>query len=222
MVDRQLDDIQNPLPAIENTLAGDGVPPVVLAPVDDEILPIEEIPCTRSGRQRRIPKRHADFVPSSLREIPSHIRKIYEAKMNKPSKPIPTPPSHVPEDTAHPIEATVDIQDFADEEDLEPEFYNTEPNEYGVFRQYTTFPQVDPEVHMPLDACIDSPAFAEPQEENEEPGFCKALRGFGRNVARGVSKKNIFAPFKNITTFASCPGSIAAKLQNLSLTFKLS
>lgn len=166
-------------------------------PARDELVPL----LTRSGRQRKIPKRHADFIPTSLKEIPSHIRRVYEErkKKSRPPPPIPAAILQAQEDVPPPNDPAVDLESF-EEEVEEPIFYNTEPNRFGVFRQYTVFPQVDPEANRAMDDFVDSPRLQKSPADLKKTGTCSALRGIGKNVARGI-KDNLFTPLKNSTVF---------------------
>lgn len=195
------------MPPEEDPVSDSALDGACVSSVEDPHMPpdnpaVSDIPpqFTRSGRQRRVPKRHLEFIPTSLRDIPSHIRSIYEAKMKKDASTLPLPPL-TPKANSEVVFSPASNID-ASEDDLEPdpEIYNTEPNEFGVFRQYTTFPIVDPEASKPRDTFIDSPLITKSSQPENDSEYCAALRCSGRTVASGL-KKNVFAPFQNMSSF---------------------
>ncbi|KAJ3562565.1 hypothetical protein NP233_g9492 [Leucocoprinus birnbaumii] len=88
---------------------------------------------SRSGHQRKVPKRFADMVPTQ-----------------------PTPFPHLPQPSQSTTpEAGLDTAPQIERQP--PVIHNTTPNAFGLFRQYTTFPRNDPEDLRTLDAsCFGS------------------------------------------------------------------
>ena len=168
---------------------------------------------TRSGRQRRAPKRHLDFVPCSLRELPSTIRDIWQGRMAKPAVKAPAPPcsAAVQDDTstdppnstiinpANPQEPTAPQLNPACPIDCSSPFHDTYPNEFGIFHRYTSTPPPDPEIHCSPESCVDSPHIKTSKTSGKDSGFCTALRGIGKHVAQGLGVSSL-GPFCNITT----------------------
>lgn len=176
----------------------------IIPPIDPvPAAPLEPILHTRSGRQQRVPKRHADFVPSSLKEIPSHMQEYWKAKMNfapahHPPSPIPPPPQ---ENESTPPESNTEASSiFSDEPEPIPEYFDMGPNKFGVFRRYTTLPQRDPEAGTSPDLLIDSSAIAKTSTNSESPEYAPSMCCFGMEIARGKRDK-IIAPFLNISIF---------------------
>lgn len=138
-----------------------------------------------------------------MREIPSHIRRVYESKLNKRASP-PSPPSSPSPPPENDSETLSDhpssSRSCEDKPEEELEHYNMEPNKFGVFRQYTMIPRVDPETYRDSDTFINSPLLVKSSDSNNRDGICLALRGFGKKVASGL-KKNVTSAFKNLSTF---------------------
>ena len=193
----------DPMPAVEN-------PPVDVESSPSSLDPVRNpspipLPPTRSGRQRQAPKRHVDFVPSSLREFPSVVRQIWEERMKRTSSQtgsgLPLPPATLGDNSGSNtiLEPPGPVPEAEGEGKMPGvTYYCTEPNDFGIFRQYTSPPPCDPETHHPPDFCIDSPHLKTPLPSHEDSGYSAALRGFGRNAAR-ISKKTL-GPFRNITS----------------------
>ena len=168
---------------------------------------------TRSGRQRRAPKRHLDFVPSSLRELPSTIRDIWQGRMAKPAVKAPAPPCSAAVqndpssdsscstiiDSPNPQDPATPQSDSACPIDGSSLFHDTDPNEFGIFRRYTSPPPPNPEVHRSPEACVDSPHIKTSTTSAKDSRFCAALRGIGKHVAQSLETSSL-GPFRNITT----------------------
>jgi hypothetical protein len=139
----------------------------------------------RSGRRLRIPGHYKDFLPSEptpLAHIPSKTRK---PRRTRAPRPIQVPDSIVEEP----------------DEDLNeaPEFFDTEPNEMGLFRRYYTIPTHDPADGISLSNVCDSPTLATTSSTSgsrSTPFSLSSLIGTAQSLAESA-----FAPFQNITTF---------------------
>jgi hypothetical protein len=132
----------------------------------------QEVVPTKSGRRRYFPAKFDDFLPSTRTALP-HIP-------NHPREPTPMPisPSPVPSPSLPPPE---------------PCIFQTDPDEFGLYRTYTTFPTTDPEADQTLDDLYDGPPITSSQD---------TWRKFGAafNASR-EARENIYHPFPNATTF---------------------
>ena len=84
--------------------------------------------------------------------------------------------------------------------DEERIYHSTEPNRFGVFRQYEVFTLVDPEVYQSADSCIDSPCISKSVDPKDDPQSCSSLRCFGSRIAKTFRKK-IYTPLKNYSSY---------------------
>jgi hypothetical protein len=137
---------------------------------------------TASGRQRRFPRHYQDFLPNSSTQIPHMPPKPTIAR-----NPIPTPQNHTEKSPTPPP----DIR--------EPSVFTTEPDEFGLYRVYTSYPSSNPDDVQDLTDRCDAPGLA----TVSKPNAPKWWAGFGCNVAELTSNahKNVFAPFLNATVF---------------------
>jgi len=136
------------------------------------------LPPTRSGRVRNFPSRYQDFLPNSRMQVP-HMPVVPDPSVS-PLPPIL--PTTSPEPEEHEL--------------LES---RTEPDDFGLFRIYVTHPTVEPDVNANLDDVCDAPGL----ETSPNPSSGRWWARFG-SVATATVKKlgdNIYAPFKNATTF---------------------
>jgi hypothetical protein len=145
---------------------------------NDQLLP------TASGRRRTFPRHFKDYLPSlptSLPHMPKPVRR-------RPPKSIPAlappPPNDVP--------SSVDSM-IAD--DSEPHCFETEPNDFGIYRSYTCLPSHDPEGEISLDLLCDGAGLAVGESDAG-----KWWSGFGSS-ALAAAKENLFTPFLNATVF---------------------
>ena len=99
-----------------------------------------EVPPTRSGRRRFLPDRFHNFVPSLRSAVPHVPEPILEL--------VPPPDTHL----RSPSPPLVP----------EPVVFTTECDEFGLFREYTTFPTTDPEAEQVLDDLYDIPGVLAP------------------------------------------------------------
>ena len=83
-----------------------------------------------------------------------------------------------------------------DAEIVDPPLFETEPNTFGVYRQYTTKPSTDPEDEVTLDSLCDGPTFALAPTEDSRQDSSRPSTGFGQSLTT-----NFFAPFLNATVF---------------------
>ncbi|KAI0296897.1 hypothetical protein BC826DRAFT_1103689 [Russula brevipes] len=107
--------------------------------------PTEVAPPTsvsRSGRTRRAPRALMDFLPHSLVGLASHLHPVLPAP--QPTGTVPPVRSPSPE----PIAVLPEPQ---------PEtVITTEPNQFGLYRQYATAPRMDPESHEITDLPVNT------------------------------------------------------------------
>ncbi|KAI0073998.1 hypothetical protein K474DRAFT_1602340, partial [Panus rudis PR-1116 ss-1] len=98
--------------------------------------------------------------------------------------------------------------DQDDPPDAAPDVYETIPDKFGVYRQYTVCPQTDPTELLPPNASVDIPG---PSNPGRKQSTC-APRGFKSCSETELDEPtNIFAPFENETQFRfahwQCTGS---------------
>jgi hypothetical protein len=141
-----------------------------------EVLP-ESPPASRSfsGRRRKVPRALKDYVPHSLVGLPSHLR---------PAPPKPTLP------------AGPEVLSPASPPDPEPELvadtrFATEPNGFGLYRQYTRKPRTDPEDCLTLVDLVDDD---DPSEEQQSEAAAI-------EIPRSTTTIDFFHPFPNATVF---------------------
>jgi hypothetical protein len=143
--------------------------------------PESQLDPTSSGRLRKFPRHFRDFLPSlsvrlphmpepPLRQGPAQIlRRDY----TPPSEPLPSP-SPIPGDA-------------------NPTVFETEPDEFGLFRSYVSRPTYIPDEELSLDTICDSGGLSVPKSDTR--GW-QSVFGPLTNSAG-----NFFAPFLNATVF---------------------
>lgn len=117
--------------------------PAIADTVDMETLPEPESPPASfsfSGRRRKVPRVLKNYLPHSLVGLPSHLH---------PAPPKPSTPA-----------AELDVPSPASTPDPEPELeadtmFTTEPNGFGLYRQYARMPRSDPEDVLTLEDLVD-------------------------------------------------------------------
>lgn len=149
---------------------------------DQEVLQIPDfLPApTTSGRQRRFPRHYVDFLPNFSTQVP-HM-----------------PPK--PSIRRDPMPFQQDVEKSPTPPDIpESSVMTTEPDEFGLYRVYTSYPSSNPDEFQDLaDRC-------------DAPGLSRALKshtpkwwvGFGCNVTELTQRAhtNVFAPILNATVF---------------------
>ena len=180
---------------------------------------LEDVPSGR--RQRRVPAKFVDMVPTSLKGLP-HVRlkpvlavPLVRRQAVAPIVPSTTSVSHV-----EPLRPPTTVEDAPDDDmdNIHPRpgapapapasqpthpTIDTPPNRFGVFRRYTTVPRSDPEEGLTLDAFADASTHL---RAPPDPCDRDAFRPFGTTArawfsdAREVAA-NSFAPFLNWTAF---------------------
>lgn len=159
----------------------------IVEPAIPEI--VEEPIYLRSGRKRKIPKAYKDYLPSGFRGIPLTVdlgRLV--------------PPTHIVE--PHPpteIENTIDLP-ITPELNTTPYIstrYETQVDEFGLYRQYTREPRSDPsELLSTPENLVDSLSIQTPLSSLPSRNPLCAL---GHNTA--VKATEWFAPFTSATEF---------------------
>ena len=118
------------------------------SPLTDTALEVEAPPAPESppasfslsGRRRRVPRVLKDYIPHSLVGL-LHLR------------PTPCEPT-LDEEPEVPSPASTPAPDPEPDTDYDPEF-TTEPNGFGLYRQYTRKPLTDPEDSLVLEDLVD-------------------------------------------------------------------
>jgi len=157
-----------------------GVNKEISAVPDCDIVPeIEALPAPESppasfsfsGRRRKVPCALKDYIPHSLVGLPSHLHPV-------PPKPM--------------LCAEPEVPSLAPIPDPEPEAdpgFTTEPNGFGLYRQYTRKPQTDPENRLTLADLAD-----DDMPEQHHSGATAANTSHSTTV-------DFFYPFSNVTVY---------------------
>ncbi|THG97733.1 hypothetical protein EW026_g4333 [Hermanssonia centrifuga] len=153
------------------------------------------LPPTRSGRKRRAPRRHIDYLPSTtVGQLHQHVARL----IPQLSKPLPeTTLSSSPPLSLVPVTDDHVLQEL-------PTAYDTEADDFGVFRRYTQKPRKNPEDEDPGDPLCDSPNIT--IASSESATITTPLRSFGQAVFCTITgnlakARSWFAPFLNASTF---------------------
>ena len=128
-----------------------------------------------SGRRRRVPRILKDFVPHSLVGLPVHLRPVPPRPSTPPAEPELLSPAPSPDPEPEPATDTG---------------FTTEPNGFGLYRQYKRKPRSDPEDLLTLADMIDEDA--RPEQQQPEVTSIEAPCSNGLNF---------FHPFPNATVF---------------------
>ncbi|KDR76734.1 hypothetical protein GALMADRAFT_225666 [Galerina marginata CBS 339.88] len=134
-------------------------------------------PPTRSGRTRKFPQKFTDFLPNSTTRLP-HLPE------REPPAPKPAPKRQ--EYSPEPIAASPEP---------EPVVLRTQPNEFGLYRVYVSYPTKEIDDNDNLDDLCDSPGLATAQSSNQSRWW-KAM-----GVTPSHESRGLFAPFMNATVF---------------------
>jgi hypothetical protein len=137
--------------------------------------PDRQIAPTKSGRQRKFPRHFKDYIPSLPTTLP-HMPERPQVPAPVLHACSPTPPSPPP-----------DLH--------QPVVIETEPDTFGLYRSYKTYPTHDPEEQRGIDDLCDAPGLA----TAPNPQSSRWWSGFGSIVKKNV--ENTYAPFLNATVF---------------------
>jgi Plavaka transposase len=117
---------------------------------------------------------------------------------------LPPPPAHIPINSSEPemdeeeqIPASIaNVQDHATHNSYE---YHTEPDSYGVIRQYSQGkPSITPDEHYSLASVSESPYLALDPSESSQPHATSPLQKF---CSATSTAQTLFAPFSNMSSF---------------------
>ncbi|PIL29093.1 hypothetical protein GSI_09141 [Ganoderma sinense ZZ0214-1] len=184
-------------------------------------MPVLIEPAAPNRRQRRVPGKFTDMLPTSLKGLPHlRLKPGVTAPIAHCSNVVIPPPSFVPLAASPRPHATVedapdDLMDDArppspppppapiPQPPPAPIPIDTQPNRFGVFRRYTSCPRSDPEEGLTLDTFADAGTHlrAPPDSRERNP-----LRPFGSTAHKllaeaGRVAANSFAPFLNWSAF---------------------
>ncbi|THU79341.1 hypothetical protein K435DRAFT_875580, partial [Dendrothele bispora CBS 962.96] len=112
-------------------------PPAAVAPPANTLRP------SRTGRARFLPAHYVDHLPTLSHNMPRTLSSL-ENQTRTPLPPSPekvSPPS--PEQLKDPSPEPENIPEFV--------YFNTEPNEFGIYRSYPKLPKKLPDEEIPLD-----------------------------------------------------------------------
>lgn len=167
-------------------------------------LPVQPV-TKRSGRKRKIPKTYVDYVPSGFRRLAPTSDL---ALLVPPEPPQPLPPDlPVPRNLET---GTTDVpssegNDGSTQRPLTPppspsasEPYHTSPDDFGLFREYSTKPLCDSTARVtPANFIVDSTAIS------SDPAGDTAVRSSLAGIGKAISEmaKHWFTPFTNPTAF---------------------
>jgi hypothetical protein len=132
------------LPLHSQDIHGSGVGGAAL-PEDIVTEPPQDSPppsISRSGHRRRVPRALKDYLPHTLVGLPPHLH--------------PPPPDLQPMVVSAPSPVAC-VPDLDPEPEPEADLsITTEPNNFGLYRQYTRRPQIDPEYGRGLEHSINN------------------------------------------------------------------
>jgi Plavaka transposase len=144
------------------------------------------IPPTSSGRRRKFPRRFTDYLPSlsvRLPHMPEHPRQqMQPTQPDENQRSLSPPPS---------------ISSAAPGTDDDMPTFDTEPDEFGLFRSYISCPTYEPDEEIPLDSICDSQGFAVAKINSDN---WWSVFGPRSSPLESVNQ-NLFAPFLNATVF---------------------
>jgi hypothetical protein len=143
----------------------------------------------RATRTRRVPARFgklSDLLPSAqMAAMSTYSQAISPQSSPTPSQasspPISRPPSLMPVDT--PTQKTV--------------IHETIPNQFGLYRRFTTWPSIDPENDVTINDLVDAPTFI----NTTDRGYRKAEEAFGPTDDSTAASSNPFSPYLNATIY---------------------
>jgi Plavaka transposase len=159
---------------------------------DDEvpkaIIPKQDIviPSTSCGRRRRFPGHFIDYLPSLSVHLPHTPERPHQQM--QPKGPDSNQRSQSPSPSRSPTPPAAD--------GAVPTF-DTEPDEFGLFRSYISCPTYEPDEEISLDSVCDADGFSVVKANSNNWSSM-----FGPySPSAGSIGKNPFAPFLNATVF---------------------
>ncbi|KAL0566509.1 hypothetical protein V5O48_015502 [Marasmius crinis-equi] len=151
--------------------------PAIEEPPSPVPLPKVSVGTSRAGRQRFQPQHFQDYMPDLSLRVPSVL---------PPRPPTPPPPPEPEFASPEPIPTPPEPSPPP-----EPTYVTTEPDEFGLYRVYSTYPTKIPD------------------EEVDEEDICEGAGYLARIASNPLAvfgltdpdQGSIFAPFLNITVF---------------------
>ena len=148
---------------------------------DTNMLPEPESPpppisISFSGHRRKVPRALKDYIPHSLVGLPSHLR---------PVPPKPTLPAGLDDPSPAP---TPEPGPGPDDDDI----FTTEPNGFGLYRQYTRKPCSDLEEILTLEDLVNDTVTTPEQHHPESAPITE--------TPPSVTNES-YHPFSNVTMF---------------------
>lgn len=147
---------------------------------------------SRSGRRRKAPKTYQDFIPSGYRAVAPTADL---ARLVPPSPPLPPslPPNLIIE-TSDELPAVAQTADMTSTPSIH---HRTEPNQFGVYREYTHLPSFDPATLETSDLVTDSPMILVAQKATEFADSNPTAVIGQKSQAPAETDDRWFAPFAN-------------------------
>lgn len=144
------------------------------------------IPSTSSGRRRKFPGHFTDYLPSLSVRLPH----MPEPPRQQMQPMVPNVNQQSPSPSRSPTPPAAD--------DAMPTF-NTEPDEFGLFRSYISCPTYEPDEEILLDSVCDAEGFAVVKANSDN--WVSVFGSHSSSVESITGSKNPFAPFLNATVF---------------------
>jgi Plavaka transposase len=144
------------------------------------------IPPTSSGRQRKFPRRFTDYIPSLSVRLP-----------HMPERPCQQMQPTQPNESQQSLSLSPPISSAAPATDGAMPTFDTEPDEFGLFRSYISCPTYEPDEEIHLDSICDSEGFLVAKAKSNSWWTV-----FGpRSSPMESANLNLFAPFLGPTVF---------------------
>lgn len=148
------------------------------------------IPPTSSGRERKFPRRFKDYLPSLSVRLPHMPRHpCQQMQRTQPDENVQNQRSPSPS-----VSSTASITDGA------MQSFDTEPDDFGLFRSYISCPTYEPDEEIPLDSICDSEGFAVAKANSDD--WWSVFGSQARSLSvEPQAVNNLYAPFLNATVF---------------------
>jgi len=157
-------------------------------PQDIAVTPEILIPPTSSGRRRKFPRRFTDYLPSLSVRLP-HMPERPRQQMR------PTQPDESQQSLSRSPSPTISLATPGTDGAMST--FDTEPDEFGLFRSYISCPTYEPDEEIPLDSICDSEGFLVAKENSDN---WRSVFGSRSSPVKSANP-NSFGPFLGPTIF---------------------